>query len=103
MAPGATLVRSVYPVDRIWAAAQPGASADTVELASGGACLLVLRQPDDAGFVVLSVGEASFLDALAAGRTLEEAAAMALSTDPAFDLSPAFARLLALGAFAALQ
>jgi hypothetical protein len=65
--------------------------------------LLVLRRPDDAGFVGLSPGEAGFLEALAAGRTLEEAAAMALAADPVFDLSPAFGRMLSLQAFAAVQ
>jgi hypothetical protein len=103
LAPGAAVVRSAYPIDRIWAAAQPGVSSETVDLASGGARLLVLRRPDDAGFVPVSEGEAVFLEALAVGDTLEEAAAMALSTEAVFDLSPTFARLLALQAFAALQ
>ena len=103
LAPGAAVLRSVYPIDGIWAAAQPRASSETVELESGGARLLVLRRPDDAGFVSLGEGEASFLEALAAGRTLEEAADFALATDAVFDLSPAFARLLHLQAFAAVQ
>jgi Putative DNA-binding domain len=103
LAPGAVIVRSAYPIDRIWAAAQPGASKETVDLASGGARLLVLRRPDDAGFVPISAGEAAFLEALAVGHTLEEAAVMALSAEAVFDLSPTFAWLLALRAFAALQ
>jgi hypothetical protein len=103
LAPGAAVVRSPYPIDRIWAAVQPGASNETVELAGGGARLLVLRRPDDVGFVALGPGEASFLEALAVGHTLEEASAMALSAEAVFDLSSAFARLLALQAFAALQ
>ncbi len=103
LAPGASVIRSIYPIDRIWAAAQPGASNETVELASGGARLLVLRRPDDAGFVALGTGEANFLEALAVDHTLEEASAMALSAEAVFDLSPTFARLLALQAFAALQ
>lgn len=103
LAPGAVVVCSTYPIDRIWAAAQPGGSNETVDLASGGARLLVLRRPDDAGFVPVSAGEAAFLEALAASQTLEEAAAVALSVEAAFDLSPSFARLLALQAFAALQ
>ncbi len=103
MAPGACVIRSVYPIDRIWAAAQPGAPHETVELASGAARLLVLPRPGDAGFVAVSVGEAAFLEALAVGHTLEEAATLALSAEPVFDLSPTFARLLALRVFAALQ
>ena len=103
LAPGVVVLRSIYPIDRIWAAAKPHASDETVDLGAGGTRLLVLRRPDDAGFVTLSEGEASFLDALAAGRTLEEAAALALAADAVFDLSSAFARLLSLQAFAALQ
>ena len=103
LAPGAVVVRSAFPIDRIWAAAQPGASNETVDLASGGARLLVLRRPDDAGFVPVSAGEAAFLEALAVSHTVEEAAVMALSVEAVFDLSPTFARLLALQAFAALQ
>jgi hypothetical protein len=103
LAPGAAVLRSIYPIDRIWAAAQPGASSEPVDLDSGGARLLVLRRPDDAGFVSLSEGEASFLEALAGGHTLEEAAGLALATDAVFDLSPSFARLLHLQVFAAVQ
>lgn len=103
LAPGAAVVRSVYPIDRIWAAAQPGASGETVELASGGARLLALRRADDAGFVTLSTGEAGFLEALAAGQSLEDAATAALSAEPAFDLSTTFSRLLASQIFAAMQ
>jgi hypothetical protein len=103
LAPGTTVIRSAYPIDRIWAAAQPGAPDDEIDPASGGAHLLVLRRPDDAGFVALDPGEASFLDALAAGRTLEAAASAALAADAVFDLSPSFARLLALQVFAAVQ
>jgi len=103
LAPGAAVLRSRYPIDRIWAAAQPRASSETVDLEAGGARLLVLRRPDDAGFVPLGDGEAGFLEALAAGRTLEEAAELALATDAVFELSPAFARLLHLQVFAAVQ
>ena len=103
LAPGAVVVCSAYPIDRIWAAAQPGASDETVDVAVGGARLLVLRRADDAGFVTLSIGEAGFLEALAAGQSLEDAAVMALSAEPAFNLSTTFSRLLASQAFAAMQ
>ena len=100
LAPGTVLVCSPYPLDRIWAASQPGAAADPVDLAAGGARLLVLRRPDDAAFVSLSAGEAAFVAGLGEGLTLEEAAGRA-ETD--FDLSAGFARLLGLGVFAAAQ
>ena len=100
LAPGAAVVSSPYPLDRIWAASQPGAPADLVDLGGGGAHLLALRRPGDSAFVALSAGEAAFVAGLAAGLSLENAAHRA---DSGFDLSAAFARLLALGAFAAAQ
>jgi hypothetical protein len=100
LAPGTVLVASSYPLDRIWAASQTGAAADPVDLAAGGARLLVLRRPDDAAFVSLSAAEAAFVAALGDGLSLEEAAGRA-GTD--FDLSACFARLLGLAVFAAVQ
>jgi hypothetical protein len=103
LAPGAALIRSAYPLDRIWTASQPGASDEAVDLASGVVRLLVLRRPDDAGFVALGEGEAAFVAALTSGDVLETAAEAALAADGGFDLSAAFARLLALEVFAAMQ
>lgn len=100
LAPGTALVGSPYPLDRIWAASQPDSPADPVDLADGGAHLLVLRRPDDAAFVSLSAGEAAFVGGIGEGLSLEEAAGRG---DTGFDLSAGFARLLGLGAFAALQ
>jgi hypothetical protein len=103
LAPGAVLIRSRYPLARIWETSQPGAASETVDLNSGGADLLVLRRPDDAAFVILSAGEAAFMAMLSAGLSLEQAAEEALRADPAFDLSSSFGRFLALGVFAAMQ
>ncbi len=103
LASGSTLVVSAYPLDRIWRASQPGAGEGTVDLEEGGAQLLVLRQAEDSAFLSLSTGEAAFMDVLAGKSSLENAAAAASRADTAFDLSASFARLLGLGAFAALQ
>jgi hypothetical protein len=103
LAPGVAVVRSSYPIDRIWLAARPDASNETVDPASGDVRLLVLRQPDDAAFVALTRGEASFLQALADGFVLEEAAGAALAAEADFDLSSTFARFLASHVFAAVQ
>jgi hypothetical protein len=103
LAPGSILVSSRYPLDRIWQASQPGVASGTVDLNSAACHLLVLRRPDDAAFVSLSADEAAFAAALAEAMSLERAAGAAFQADPAFDLSTSFARLLALGAFAALR
>jgi hypothetical protein len=103
LAPGTAVVRSPYPLDRIWLASQPAADARTVDLEGGGADLLVLRRADESAFVSLGAGEAAFLDALAGGNSLEAASMMAAECDPTFDLPTSFARLLGWGVFAALQ
>jgi hypothetical protein len=103
LAAGAGLVHSRYPLDRIWHACQPGAADETVDLAAGAADLLIVRRAEDAAFVSLSAGEAALMVSVVEGRSLEVAAAAALQADPAFDLSTCFARLLALGTFAAVQ
>lgn len=100
---GVALVRSEFPIDRIWAASQPGASLEQVDVSSGGADLLVMRRPDDAAFVPLAAGEAAFVASLDAGNPLADSAEAGLRADPSFDLSTGFARLLALGVFAAPQ
>lgn len=99
LAPDVSLVRSRYPIDRIWAASQPDGADRTVDLDEGGAQVLVQAT----GFVALTPGEAALVDAMGAGRSLERAAEAAFAADAAFDLSTSFARLLGLGAFAALQ
>lgn len=103
LAKGATLIGSPYPIARIWNASQPGASADPVDLGAGRADLLVMRRVDDAAFIVLDAGEAAFVASLVLGTSLQIAAEQAADAEPSFDLSTAFARLLALEAFAAMQ
>lgn len=103
LAAGSTLVRSPWPIDRIWHASQPGATVGTVSLGEGAASALVLRRPDDAAFASLDPAEAAFIAALVEGSSLGEAAEAALSVECAFDPSKTFARLLALEAFAASQ
>lgn len=103
LAAGATLIRSPYPIDRIWHASQPGDSAESVGLEEGASTVIVLRQTDDTAFVRLSPAEAELVMTLGDGRTLEEGAQAAFLVDAAFDLTTTFARLLALQAFAALQ
>ena len=102
MASGACVIRSAYPLDRIRQASQSHDEA-TVDLNSGPCDLLIMRRLEDSTFVSLSAGEAAFVAGLLDGATLEAAAGAAFQADPAFDLTGCFARLLALGAFAALQ
>jgi len=103
LATGSTLLRSPYPIDRIWQASQPGTSIGSVSLEDGPASVLVLRRPDDAAFVSLDPAEGVFVTALVDGSSLGQAAEAAVSSEPSFDPSKTLARLLALEAFAASQ
>lgn len=103
LAPGIAVLRSSYPIDRIWQVSQPGAAGETIDVDAGGANLLVLRQDDDAGFVGISAAEMAFLSAVERGLTLEDAAQAGFQVDGDFNLSTTFGRLLALQAFAAVQ
>ncbi len=103
LATGVSLVRSPWPIDRIWHAAQSRGYSGTVALDEGPASVLVLRRPDDAAFASLYPAEASFVEALTNGASLGEAAETAFSVEPAFDPTTTFARLLSLEAFAAMQ
>jgi len=93
--PSYTLLESAWPVARIWRANQPDADPDaTVDLTSGGVRLEIRRTGGDAVFRPLDPATFAFRRALAAGDTLEEAAAAALRLEPAFDLGRALASLL---------
>jgi hypothetical protein len=96
---GATLIQSDFPLDRIWRASQPEAPDEKVDLATGGATLLV----QGAGFVSLGPGDAAFLAQLDGATTLEQAAEAGVAADSGFDLSTCFAQFLGMSAIAALQ
>jgi Putative DNA-binding domain len=86
--PSVSLLRSPWPVDRIWRANQPGADPDaTVDLTAGGARLEVRRLEDEAAFRPLAPAVYAFREALAGGRLLAAAAEAGLAEDPAFDLT----------------
>lgn len=99
--PGTEILRSAWPVDLIWLANQPAADGSGVDLQSGPADLLVFRRSDDAAVLRLTSGESAFLQALAAGRTLEDAVSRASVDNPAFDLTAALLRYLDLQILAA--
>lgn len=99
LANGVGLLSAPFPLDRIWAASQPGAPNEKVEMIEGQTVLLVRAD----GFIALQAGEAAFLTALAAGELLEAAAGAGVAAQPGFDLSTCFARFLGMGVFAAMQ
>ena len=74
LAPGTALLASPWPVDRIHAAAQPGAEL-TVSLDEGAVALVVAREPDGARATRVAPAELAVLAGLARGESLERAAA----------------------------
>lgn len=101
LAPDVTLLTSAYPLGRIWQACQPGAPDAEVDLASGGASLLVMRQEDDAVFACLDPGDVAFVGAISRGVPVGEAAQLAQANWSAFDPAQSFRRLLEWQVFAA--
>ena len=94
--PAMTFLESPWPIDRIWRVNQLDADpAATIDLASGGVCLEILREGEEAAFHRLAPAEYALRHALAEGARLEAAAAAALDQDPSFDLAAALRALLA--------
>ncbi|MBX3501823.1 MAG: putative DNA-binding domain-containing protein [Alphaproteobacteria bacterium] len=97
---GVTLLRSAFPIDRIWAVSQ-GRDEGEVDLASGGVELAVFQRDDDAAFARMTHGEAVLLDACDGATSLADALERATAADPSFDLSTALPRFLNLAILAA--
>jgi hypothetical protein len=71
----AHLLESPWPIDRIWAANQPDATADGVSLDAGPAQVIVWRQGLQMRIDPLDPAEWALLRALAAGACLDESPA----------------------------
>ena len=93
--PSIRLVRTLWAVQRIWAAHQEGAPAGAIELGHEGSRLIVRRR--GAGVEIEEVDPATFafLAALRQGRCLAKAGAAGLAADPFFDMAMPLRRLLA--------
>lgn len=98
--PAACLVTSSHPVGSIWNAHQVEAFAP-VDLGRSETVLIV-RPALDVGVHIIPDADAAFAEALFAGATLAEAAAMG-AADSRFDFGTALVGLTALGAFEALK
>ena len=98
--PAGQLLASAYPVERIWAAHQPGGTLDGgIDLDAGGCRLLIDRRRGEIRILSLDPAGFAFLSTLAAGRTLQDAFEAAGAADQAFDLTAALAVHLTRGTF----
>jgi hypothetical protein len=97
--PASALLRSPYPVDELWRANRPDRDGSGVDLGAGECRLLVHRIDDDVRLQRLSAGELAMSEALAAGRTLGDAFAAAVTEEPGFDATALLAAHLGRGLF----
>jgi hypothetical protein len=94
--PSAQIVKSRYPIFRIWQVNQTGFSGDDhVDPGSGGDALLVRRAPDGVTIERLAPGEHAFLAALARSKRLHDAERRGADADAAFDLADILKRHVA--------
>ncbi len=97
--PSVVLVRSRWSVATIWSETMRRAETRSADVARPETAL-VLRPADAVIVTAAPPGDDAFLEAVAAGATIADAAEAA-APHPGFDLSEAFARLFAAGLFAA--
>lgn len=97
LAPACRLLRSAFPVGRIWQAHQPGHEAEAVSLDEGAAALLLRREAQAVLIEAPGAGEFAMLERLAAGAPFGAALAAALAAEAGFDAA-AFLRRRVLDA-----
>jgi hypothetical protein len=100
--PACGLVRSPYPVVRIWAVNQPNATGDEIVDLSSGADFALIRRAAE-GVEIRRVPEAEFaiLDAFSKGAVLADVLEAAFAIDPDFNLGEALRRFIRLSVLAA--
>ncbi len=89
------------PVFSIWSCTREGREVPATLVWQGEGALLS-RNAGRIGWQPLERAGCVFLDACAAGRSLEQASELALSVQPELDFNDLLGRLLSAGAFAAL-
>lgn len=96
--PAARLLRSDFPIVRIWQVNQAGyAGENLVDLDAGGDLVLVCRTAQGGDIRRLSPGDFQLLTRLAGNQSLAEALEASLACEPQFDLAAALRRCFELG------
>jgi hypothetical protein len=102
--PSCRLVRSQFPVLRIWQVNQPESAADeTIELDSGPDFLLVFRRPTGVYFRRIDQDDFRLLAEFAAGHSLVGALDLILASSPRFDLGGALRRCIEFAALSQIS
>jgi hypothetical protein len=97
--PSLRIVRSSFPALTIWRMNVGDGLPMAVDLAAGGEDALIIRPVADVEVRCMPLGGAEFIRALADGRSVVEATALAIAADQCFDLSANLAELVDAGAF----
>ncbi len=99
LAPGSALMRSDWPLARIWEVHQDGYSGEVaVEFTPGSHRVLIYRPRWRVEVCPVSLGEYRFLAGAGRGQTLGQLVDAALELDPIFDPSAALPRWVGLRA-----
>ncbi|MEI9975863.1 MAG: DNA-binding domain-containing protein [Ignavibacteriota bacterium] len=101
--PSARVVRSVFPAIAIWYANRGQEAIDEIRLDQGGEDALIVRPAAEVAVHLLRPGQAAFLRALGAKKTLAEATLEARTDYPDFDLASALSGAIDAGAVVAFQ
>jgi hypothetical protein len=92
--PSLRLIRTLWPVERIWAAHQDPEPAEPIQLGSEGSRLIVRRRGAEIEVESVEPATFAFIAALRHGRCLAKAGSAGLAADPFFDMAMALRRLL---------
>ncbi|MCW8906696.1 MAG: putative DNA-binding domain-containing protein [Sedimenticola sp.] len=101
--PALHCIRSPYPLLRIWESNQPGAPEQRISLDEGSCNVLVTRPGVEVQLQGISDAEATLLQGLQDGATVEGAVAETLQVDPEFDLAAYLGRHLFDGTFCRIR
>lgn len=100
--PACGLVRSPYPIVRIWAVNQPEASGDeVVDLSVGADFVLIRRAAEGVEMRRIAAADFAVLHAFSQQALLADALERARALDPEFDPGEALRRFISLGVLAA--
>lgn len=95
--PAVRLLRSGYPIFRIWSANRAESEPEVIDLDAGGDDVLIRREGEGVMIYRLPAAEFDCLAALRAARTLGYALECATAVDPDFDFPAAMRRWATLG------
>lgn len=103
LSPSVALVRSKYPIHRIWSVNVHGDDSTFVNLDAGGESVLITATGRQPQVHPICDASAEFIDRLNNGFAIGPACDAALTVDPVFDLSGALRLLVSTRAVAAIS